>query len=90
MNNIHITKLVDDYASLSAQMKVLTDLIVTAKAKLLLLGDGCYEGTTRKVIISTAIPIKFDAVALKAARPEIHQEFTLPGTPVTSVRVYNR
>ena len=90
MNNINIIKLVDDYASLSAQMKVLTDLTITAKAKLLALGDGCYEGTTRKVIVSTAIPIKFDASALKSAHPKIHEEFTLPGTPVTSARIYNR
>lgn len=90
MNNIHITKLVDDYASLATQMKVLNDLMVTTKAKLLLLGVGCYEGTTRKVVISTSIPIKFDEAAFKAARPEIHEEFTLPSKPVTSVRIYNR
>ena len=90
MNNIHITKLVDDYASLSAQMKVLTDLTITAKGKLLALGDGCYEGTTRKVIVSTAIPIKFDAAALKAAHPKIHEEFMLPANPITAARIYNR
>ncbi len=90
MNNIHITKLVDDYASLSAQMKVLTDLTVAAKSKLLALGDGCYEGTARKVIISTSIPIKFDSAALKSEHPDLYAKFSLPGTAVTSARIYNR
>jgi hypothetical protein len=39
-NNTKIIKMVDDYANLNAQLKVLGELVDAAKGKILAMGDG--------------------------------------------------
>lgn len=89
-NNTKITKMVDDYASLNAQSKVLGELLDAAKAKLIALGDGSYNGTAHKVVVSTSIPVRFDSVAFKEAHPALHESFKTQGNPVTSARIHGR
>ena len=89
-NNAKITKMVDDYASLSAQAKVLGELVDAARAKILALGDGSYNGTTHKVVVSTSIPVRFDSTAFKEAHPSLYEEFKRQGSPTTSARIHGR
>ena len=89
-NNTKITKMVDDYATLNAQLKVLGELVDAAKAKLIALGDGSYNGTAHKVVVSTSIPVRFDSVAFKEAHPALHESFKTQGNPVTSARIHGR
>ena len=90
MNNTKTVKLVDDYASLAAQAKVLNELVDAAKAKILNLGDGSYNGTLHKVVVSTSIPIRFDSAAFKEAHPSLYEDFKRQGNPVTSARIHGR
>ena len=89
-SNTKITKMVDDYATLNAQLKVLAELADAAKAKLIALGDGSYNGTTHKVVVSTSIPVRFDQTAFKEAHPGLYEEFKKQGSPVTSARIHGR
>ena len=90
MNNTKTVKLVDDYASLAAQAKVLNELVDAAKAKILNLGDGSYNGTLHKVVVSTSIPIRFDSAAFKEAHPSLYEDLKRQGSPVTSARIHGR
>ena len=90
MNNTKTVKLVDDYAALAAQAKVLNELVDAAKAKILNLGDGSYNGTLHKVVVSTSIPIRFDSAAFKEAHPSLYEEFKTQGNPTTSARIHGR
>lgn len=89
-NNTKIIKLVDDYAALNAQLKVLGELVDAAKAKILNLGDGTYNGTAHKVVVSTSIPVRFDSAAFKEAHPSLYEEFKAQGNPTTSARIHGR
>ena len=89
-NNTKITKMVDDYATLNAQLKVLGEQADAAKAKIIALGDGTYNGTAHKVVVSTSIPVRFDSVAFKEAHPDLHESFKTQGNPVTSARIHGR
>jgi hypothetical protein len=90
INNTKTLKLVDDYASLNAQLKVLGELVDAAKVKLIALGDCSYNGTAHKVVVSTSIPVRFDSVAFKEAHPTLHESFKTQGSPVTSARIHGR
>ena len=90
MNNTKTVKLVDDYAALAAQAKVLNELVDAAKAKILNLGDGSYNGTLHKIVVSTSIPIRFDSAAFKEAHPSLYEDFKRQGNPVTSARIHGR
>jgi hypothetical protein len=89
-NNTKIIKLVDDYAALAAQAKVLNELVDAAKGKILNLGDGSYNGTLHKVVVSTSIPIRFDSAAFREAHPSLYEEFKTQGNPTTSARIHGR
>ena len=89
-NSTKVIKLVDDYATLNAQLKVLGELVDAAKVKILALGDGTYLGTVHKVVVSTSIPVRFDSAAFKAAEPELYEQFKRQGDPVTSARIHGR
>ena len=89
-NNTKIIKLVDDYANLNAQLKVLGELVDAAKGKILAMGDGTYNGTTHKVVVSTSIPIRFDSAAFKEAHPSLYEDFKRQGNPTTSARIHGR
>ena len=89
-NNTKITKMVDDYATLNAQLKVLGELVDAAKSKLIALGDGSYNGTSHKVVVSTSIPVRFDSAAFKEAHPSLYEAFKAQGNPVTSARIHGR
>ena len=83
-------KLVDDYANLNAQMKVLAELMDAAKSKVLALGDGTHLGTLHKVVVSTSIPVRFDSAAFREAHPSLYESFKVQGNPVTSARIHGR
>ena len=89
-NNTKILRLVDEYCSLNAQAKVLGELVDAAKSKLIALGDGSYNGTAHKVVVSTSIPVRFDSVAFKEAYPALHESFKTQGNPVISARIHGR
>lgn len=89
-NNTKTLKLVDDYASLNAQAKVLGELVDASKAKLIALGDGSYNGTAHKVVVSTSIPVRFDSAAFKEAHPSLYEAFKAQGNPTTSARIHGR
>ena len=89
-NNTKITKMVDDYANLNAQLKVLGELVDAAKAKIIALGDGSYNGTAHKVVVSTSIPVRFDSAAFKEAHPSLYESFKAQGNAVTSARIHGR
>jgi hypothetical protein len=90
MNPTKILKLVDDYAALSAQSKILAESVDAAKAKILALGDGSYNGTAHKVVVSTSIPVRFDSAAFKEAHPSLYESFKTQGNAVTSARIHGR
>ena len=90
MNPTKVLKLVDDYATLAAQAKVLGELVDSAKSKIIALGDGSYNGTAHKVVVSTSIPIRFDSAAFREAHPSLYEEFTTQGNPTTSARIHGR
>lgn len=90
MNPTKVLKFVDDYATLAAQAKVLNELVDAAKAKLLALGDGSYNGTAHKVVVSTSIPVRFDSAAFKEAHPSLYESFKAQGNAVTSARIHGR
>ena len=89
-NNTKTIKLVDDYATLNAQLKVLGELVDAAKGKLIALGDGSYNGTAHKVVVSTSIPVRFDSTAFREAHPSLYEEFKTQGSPTTSARIHGR
>lgn len=89
-NTAKTIKLVDDYAALSAQLKVLAELVDAAKAKVLALGDGTHLGTLHKVVVSTSIPVRFDQTSFREAHPTLWEEFKAQGSPVTSARIHGR
>ena len=90
MNPTKVLKLVDDYAALSAQSKILAELVDAAKSKILVLGDGTYLGTAHKVVISTSIPVRFDSAAFREAHPSLYEAFKTQGQPTTSARIHGR
>ena len=90
MNPTKVLKLVDDYATLAAQAKVLGELVDSAKSKIIALGDGSYNGTAHKVVVSTSIPIRFDSAAFREAHPSLYEEFKTQGNPTTSARIHGR
>ena len=90
MNPTKVLKLVDDYATLAAQSKVLGELVDSAKSKIIALGDGSYNGTAHKVVVSTSIPIRFDSAAFREAHPSLYEEFKTQGNPTTSARIHGR
>ena len=89
-NNTKITKMVDDYANLNAQLKVLGELVDAAKGKILAMGDGTYNGTAHKVVVSTSSPVRFDSAAFKEAHPSLYESFKAQGKAVTSARIHGR
>jgi hypothetical protein len=89
-NNTKILRLVDEYCALNAQSKVLAEQADAAKAKIIALGDGTYNGTAHKVVVSTSIPVRFDFVAFKEAHPTLHDSFKAQGNPVISARIHGR
>ena len=89
-NNTKITKMVDDFAALNAQSKVLGELLDAAKGKLIALGDGSYNGTAHKVVVSTSIPVRFDSAAFKEAHPSLYEAFKAQGNATTSARIHGR
>ena len=90
MNPTKVLKLVDDYATLAAQAKVLNELVDASKSKILALGDGSYNGTAHKVVVSTSIPVRFDSAAFKEAHPSLYEAFKAQGNAVTSARIHGR
>ena len=90
MNPTKVLKLVDEYATLAAQAKVLNELVDAAKSKILALGDGSYNGTAHKVVVSTSIPVRFDSAAFKEAHPSLYESFKAQGNAVTSARIHCR
>jgi len=90
MNPTKVLKLVDEYATLAAQAKVLNELVDAAKSKILALGDGSYNGTAHKVVVSTSIPVRFDSAAFKEAHPSLYESFKAQGNAVTSARIHGR
>ena len=90
MNPTKVLKLVDDYATLAAQAKVLNELVDASKSKILALGDGSYNGTAHKVVVSTSIPVRFDSAAFKEAHPSLYESFKAQGNAVTSARIHGR
>lgn len=89
-NTAKTVKLVDDYAALNAQMKVLAELVDAAKAKIIALGDGTHLGTLHKVVVSTSIPVRFDSTAFREQYSELYESFKRQGDPVTSARIHGR
>jgi hypothetical protein len=89
-NSTKVIKLVDDYANLNAQLKVLGELVDAAKAKIIAMGDGSYNGTAHKVVVSTSIPVRFDSAAFKEAHPTLYESFKAQGNAVTSARIHGR
>jgi len=90
MNPTKVLKLVDDYATLAAQAKVLNELVDAAKSKILALGDGSYNGTAHKVVVSTSIPVRFDSAAFREAHPSLYEAFKIQGAATTSARIHGR
>jgi hypothetical protein len=90
MTQTQITKLVDAYATASAAAKVAAEAADAAKAKILAMGEGTYNGTAHKVVVSTSIPVKFDSAAFREAHPSLYESFKAQGAPVTSARIHGR
>jgi len=90
MTPINITKIVDAYAIASAAAKLAAEAADLAKAKILALGDGSYNGTAHKVVVSTSIPVRFDSAAFKEAHPSLYESFKAQGNAVTSARIHGR
>ena len=89
-NTAKTIKLVDDYAALNAQMKVLAELVDATKAKIIALGDGTHLGTLHKVVVSTSIPVRFDSSEFKSQYPDLYESFKKQGDAVTSARIHGR
>ena len=90
MNPTKVLKLVDDYAIASAAAKLAAEAADLAKSKILALGDGSYNGTAHKVVVSTSIPVRFDSAAFKEAHPSLYEAFKTQGNAVTSARIHGR
>ena len=90
MNPTKVLKLVDDYANASAAAKLAAEAADAAKSKILALGDGSYNGTAHKVVVSTSIPVRFDSAAFKEAHPSLYEAFKAQGNAVTSARIHGR
>ena len=90
MNPTKVLKLVDDYANASAAAKLAAEAADAAKAKILALGDGSYNGTAHKVVVSTSIPVRFDSAAFKEAHPSLYESFKAQGNATTSARIHGR
>jgi hypothetical protein len=90
MNPTKVLKLVDDYANASAAAKLAAEAADAAKSKILALGDGSYNGTAHKVVVSTSIPVRFDSAAFKEAHPSLYESFKAQGNAVTSARIHGR
>lgn len=90
MTQTQILKLVDTYAQANAAAKVAAEAADAAKAKILAMGEGTYNGTAHKVVVSTSIPVKFDSAAFREAHPSLYESFKAQGVPVTSARIHGR
>lgn len=90
MTPINITKIVDAYAIASAASKLAAEAADAAKSKILALGDGSYNGTAHKVVVSTSIPVRFDSAAFKEAHPSLYESFKIQGAATTSARIHGR
>jgi len=90
MTPINIAKIVDAYAIASAAAKLAAEAADLAKSKILALGDGSYNGTAHKVVVSTSIPVRFDSAAFKEAHPSLYESFKAQGNAVTSARIHGR
>ena len=90
MTQTQIAKLVDTYAQANAAAKVAAEAADAAKAKILAMGEGTYNGTAHKVVVSTSIPVKFDSAAFREAHPSLYESFKAQGAPVTSARIHGR
>ena len=90
MTPINITKIVDAYAIASAAAKLASEAADAAKSKILALGDGSYNGTAHKVVVSTSIPVRFDSAAFKEAHPSLYESFKAQGAATTSARIHGR
>ena len=90
MTPINITKIVDAYAIASAAAKLAAEAADLAKAKILALGDGSYNGTAHKVVVSTSIPVRFDSAAFREAHPSLYESFKIQGAATTSARIHGR
>jgi len=90
MTPINIAKIVDAYAIASAAAKLAAEAVDLAKSKILALGDGSYNGTAHKVVVSTSIPVRFDSAAFKEAHPSLYESFKAQGNAVTSARIHGR
>jgi hypothetical protein len=90
MNPTKVLKLVDDYANASAASKLAAEAADSAKSKILALGDGSYNGTAHKVVVSTSIPVRFDSSAFREAHPSLYEAFKIQGAATTSARIHGR
>ena len=90
MNPTKVLKLVDDYANASAAAKLASEAADAAKSKILALGDGSYNGTAHKVVVSTSIPVRFDSAAFREAHPSLYEAFKIQGAATTSARIHGR
>jgi len=90
MTPINITKIVDAYAIASAASKLAAEAADLAKSKILALGDGSYNGTAHKVVVSTSIPVRFDSAAFREAHPSLYESFKIQGAATTSARIHGR
>jgi len=90
MTPINITKIVDAYAIASAAAKLAAEAADLAKSKILALGDGSYNGTAHKVVVSTSIPVRFDSAAFREAHPSLYESFKIQGAATTSARIHGR
>jgi len=90
MTPINIAKIVDAYAIASAAAKLAAEAADLAKSKILALGDGSYNGTAHKVVVSTSIPVRFDSAAFREAHPSLYESFKIQGAATTSARIHGR
>ena len=73
-----------------AAAKLAAEAADLAKSKILALGDGSYNGTAHKVVVSTSIPVRFDSAAFKEAHPFLYESFKAQGNADTSARIHGR
>ena len=70
-------------AELEKQSKKLADKVKS-------LGDGTYEGTAHKLVVSSCIPVRFDSTTFREEHAELYEKYTKQGELQTTVRVYGR
>ena len=86
----NIIKLVDEYATLKAQIAELEAQAKKLGEKVKSLGDGTYEGTAHKLVVSSSIPVRFDSTTFRQENAELYEKYTKQGELQTTVRVYGR